>query len=788
MENNKKKKYQYYKNNYRDNNRKYYYKKKKKSNKENNLNVINDSNNKKELYIDEDIDYNEYEGMLKKKKVHKDINLDDILVRSKSKENNKVTHNSLVNIDEKEESKEKGSLIIGTKFGYVLGVLIVVFALFGSTYAFFNYYKEDTRQADIVAGEAYVRVVENNLSLSLTNQYPRTNEEARRRTDNYIDFNLVGKNTSLTKVLGYKFTLSHGTTDNNRTRISDDYILFDLAELDGSNNETLLLSGVSLSDFNSANISGFYVPTNQTVQLERHYRIRAWISEEVTISDNPEENAIYTQAQYANLYANFTMHVSSQDRVLNIGSEAVMKAVNNKIDNNVCNPIWVDDNGTANDETDDITYFSGTNDCVDMNYVWYSGKLWRITAIYPDGAMKMVTENNITTIAFNELRPVNFYTDANTTSYMYQWLNEEFYSTLYNANEFIDTTKRWNATSSNASSSSDISNTLSETTMISSNVGLINSYEFYCSYRNLENSSDSYLVTGYYWMLLNPYNEYRIWIISEKGLIQNYYPARPYGTRPAVYLKPGVEFEGNGTSISPFRIVGDKASGSVNQGINTRLSGEYVKLKNGNNEQLFRIIGIEDNKTKIIAMDYADNKARRKFATSDGAANALWGSGTTTGENTWYTYLNATTTGYFDTLKNTYGELFDSGLYYLGTAGFNYKLSVCVNTTSGNTKVCNKTTQTLPNSTDTSPVYIGLPRYGEMFAAQQSGGFSNSIDMWLMNPYDTTLVWAVYKNGYAYNGDSPTDNNGVRPTVYLKPTVIIKSGSGTQDDPYVVGL
>ena len=66
-----------------------------------------------------------------------------------------------------------------------------------------------------------------------------------------------------------------------------------------------------------------------------------------------------------------------------------------------------------------------------MNYVWYLGKLWRITAIYPDGTMRLVTEDNITSI----------YWGSNTEydgSWIYQWLNEDFYDTLYNANNIIE--------------------------------------------------------------------------------------------------------------------------------------------------------------------------------------------------------------------------------------------------------------------------------------------------------------------------------------------------------------
>ena len=431
------------------------------------------------------------------------------------------------------------------------------------------------------------------------------------------------------------------------------------------------------------------------------------------------------------------------------------------------------------DPEDGIKYFSGTNDCVNFNYVWYSGKLWRITAIYPDGAMKLVTENNITSISFNEYGNVNF-----ENSYMYNWLNEEFYDTLYRASEFIDTTKRWNATMLSA-----VSIKPEETNMVSSNVGLLNYYEYYNSYRCISSAactgssyySTSYLNIGYYWWLLNPHDGASyVKNVFNSGSAGSSSPTVTCGVRPSIYLKSGLEFTGNGTTSDPYKIVGDKDAGSVNDLVNTRLSGEYVKLKSGNNEQLFRIISVEDNKTKIIALDYANNKDRKYYDHVTGTYN-LWGSGTTTGENTWYTYLNDE---YLPNLKTTYGELFDSNLYYLGSDGQmydkNYKLSVCANTTSGNTKVCDKTS-------DNGIFEVGLPRYGEMFATHQSGGFNKSINMWLMNIYSSWWIWGIEAQGVGKNFER-TQLEAARPTLHLKSTVKIKSGSGTEKDPYVVGL
>ena len=179
-------------------------------------------------------------------------------------------------------------------------------------------------------------------------------------------------------------------------------------------------------------------------------------------------------------------------------------------------------------------------------------------------------------------------------------------------------------------------------------------------------------------------------------------------------------------------------------------------------------------------MDYADSENTRQFAISTGSANTLWGSGGTTGTDTWYTYLNDNSTGYLKNLKDKYGELFDRGLYYLGTSGINYKLSVCANTTSGKASVCDKTN-------DKGEFNIGLPRYGEIFATQQVDIHLNSINMWLMNRYSTSNNWGLSSDGSGGN-DPPTSEFGARPTLHLKSGVKIISGTGTETDPYVVGL
>jgi hypothetical protein len=319
--------------------------------------------------------------------------------------------------------------------------------------------------------------------------------------------------------------------------------------------------------------------------------------------------------------------------------------------------------------------------------------------------------------------------------------------------------------------------------MVSANVGLLNNYELYNSYRCINsescsgtNYSTGYLNIGYVWWLINPCSSTGMWSVDNGGYGYNHASTRAFGARPSIIIKSWLEFTGDGTIASPYKIVGDKEVGSANELINTRLSGEYVKLDNGTTNQLFRIIGIEDNKTKIISMDFAENRNDRKFSTSLTAHYYIWGTSYTTGEGTWYTYLNDSTNGYISTMKTTYGDLFDSGLYYLGITPINYKLTVCANTTSGNIKVCDKTT-------DKGMFNVGLPRYGEIFATQQS----NPKTMWLISGVSDTAGWLI---NYIGSGATSTGDGsyGARPTLHLKSTVKILSGSGTESDPYVVGL
>ena len=646
----------------------------------------------------------------------------------------------------------------------IVAVMFVVTLFIGSSYALLTNFDKTSEVINIKVGNMNASVTTNE-SISLENKLPETDASGKQ---NATPVEITITNTGTINIQKYEIKLL--SEEGKTSTLEYQYIKYAIS-LDGTN----YLEAKNLNDSNNIVYTGYNLKTDNNKKTKIIY-LKVWIDE---TAGNNGLNKTFYGALSVDLYQKAEVP----------GSEKILEVANSIPS---CTRTVTDTDGTVyiSGNSDNPSIYSNaiTDDCViDFNYVWWSGKMWRITAIYPDGAMKMITDNMITLIAFNAKRQVNYYTKADETngiveskSYMFQWLNEDFLDTLYNnGTDVIDTTKYWNATMpSNTTISTKPAET--EATMIpttTSPVGLLNSYEYYKSYQNTS-FSNGYLNIGYCWWLLNHYDTLeKVWRVKLDGEGSGYYTTNAHGSRPSIYLKSGISLLGSGTKENPYHFPYDYDAANTNDEINTRHSGEYVKLKNNDTEQLFRIVDIENNKTKIVAMDYADNKAKRKFATSEDSADTLWGSGTTTDTNTWYTYLNNT---YYPNLVETYGELFDSNLYYLGTSSWNYKLSVCANTTSGNTRVCDKTSQT-------GTFDIGLLRYGEMFATQLEYDDSSAIDMWLINRIRTSGLWVVLRSGF-YTERGPTDASGARPTVHLKPTVKILSGTGTELDPYVVGL
>ena len=417
----------------------------------------------------------------------------------------------------------------------------------------------------------------------------------------------------------------------------------------------------------------------------------------------------------------------------------------------------VGNNGTIDTTDPEQTFITGTNP---NNYIWYSGKLWRAVSIDPsDNSVKLVTQWNISVLPYNA--------DNNTAfqgSYMEQWLNDTsvdgFLGNLREPDKFIKKDSVWNATMTTETTKPE------KTTMVTDAVGLLNIYEYTMSYKNAS-SSTGYLNNGLSWWTLTPYSTSSVRYVAYNGYGNYISPTDSNGSRPSINLKSAVKIiDGDGTVNNPYRLQGDNdnPTGAL---LSTRYSGEYISFGTGENN-LYRIVSHENGTgTKITsAIPLKDSDNYKELAFGDNV--------TFSKDNTIGTFLNGDylTSGTY--LSNDQVNMIeDNTTWYLGTvSGTNYKLAKYQDTTSGSL------------TTATTTAKVGLLRLGELMAGQFDK-YVNNTDYWTLTPYSTSYVRYVNYNGDG-NYNSPTNSHGSRPSMNLKSTVKIVSGTGTKSSPFTI--
>ena len=623
-------------------------------------------------------------------------------------------------------------------------ITLSIILLMGTSYALLRSSHQGENTYTMNVGTLQVTFVDSETNaLTLENAYPMTDDEGMSEAKE-LTFTVKNTGTVLAKYSVYIEETS--TTPEFKSVI----------RFISNKNNTGYNSPKTLSEDKYID-SESYLDVSETAV----YKVKAWISDAA-------------DSTYMN--KTFTARIVVTGEQASITPEYIRNVIKSK-QTSTCKT-YVDEDG--------ITYVSGTKDCINFNYVWYSGKLWRITAINKDGTMKMITDDPITAISYNPDGDVNFYDVSKkdyttyTGSYMYQFLNEDFLDTLYNYQNIIVEDSTWNITTSSSKNTK-----LPETTLINSStigkntpVGLLNSYEYYLSYKNTSDSS-GYLYNGYFWWLLNPYSSSDVWDVHSHGNLHNNVPSYAHTARPSINLKSNIQLSGgSGTKDDPYTISGDKKQPTINTTLlNTRTIGEYVVFDEDadtSTKELYRIVGIEDGKTKLNKNDYI--KSGTTTLTKKFSTNTTYGSGTS--DDYWDYYLNNT---WYNSLANK--DMLESSSYYIKQVsdGTSYKNSLC-NTynTIETTKSCTKTTSMWTG-------LVGLPRYGEMFASQQGNGYNSSSDMWLITPKGSSLVWDVRSSGYLNHNDLSYARTA-RPSINLKSNIVITGGSGIKSDPFTIAV
>ena len=647
-------------------------------------------------------------------------------------------------------------------------ILIIIFTIIlflGATYAIVvDYLSKTGKNSSLVVGDIYMHYNEGNKQISLSNAMP-----SNTYSNDYFEFTIDGKNTS-NKNINYLISLSYGDTPSNRTtRIKDNLLDFKLVEV-VNNQENVLVDTINFNSLTNAKLYTTTIPSNTNNYLKT-YRLYMKINYNTVIGNVGQD---YTIDEWNNVFASIKVNVMGTTNVF-VKDIATFKEM-----------VLTEKSNTYIEE-DNTIYLSGTNDDINYNYVWYSGKLWRITAINKDGTMKMITDDAITTISYGS--DANFYDVSKkddttyTGSYMYQFLNEDFLDTLYNYKNIIVEDSTWNITTSSSKGTKLPEITLINSSTIGKNtpVGLLNSYEYYLSYKNTSSSS-RYLNIGYNWWLLNPSSSSFVWLVFYDIRIVNNddNSSKANAARPSINLKSNIQLSGgSGTKDDPYTISGDKKQPTINTTLlNTRSIGEYVVFDEDGDtstKELYRIVGIEDGKTKLNKNDYV--KSGTTTLTKKFSKNVTYGSGNS--DDYWDYYLNNT---WYNSLAQK--SMLDKGAYYIKqvSSGTSYKNSLCnTNNTTETTKDCVKTTSIW------NAGYVGLPRHGEMFASQQGSGYNSSINMGLITPIDYARVWYVDVIS-SLNYYNPSNTNATRPSINLKSNIVITGGSGTKTDPFTIAL
>ena len=703
-------------------------------------------------------------------------------------------------------------------------IVPILIIMIGVSFAFFTY-EGFTGDSEVITGQLYLKYADSN-TLSLTNIFPETRVKAMERKDNVVNFTVKGKNTHTTDDIFYSIGITYGDEISGKTRIKPEDIRVYL-ESDGNT----LVDGVTYQEWNDQKLYDSVVKANTTTEQTTNYTLRVWVDENVLISDsNP--NASYTSDVWNNSYISLkvvvegvnvigyvTYDLSSygldnpeatpifKGKEVNVTSEVNKTTLNNfrgwrtSIDGEVvyqpgdtiASSDIVNDNVTLYpyfvetlqealelDIPDNIQaadaegnrYLKG-NQAATPNYLWYSGKLWRIVSINSDGTIKLVTQGNMTTIAWDASNPSTDY----STSQVHTWLNNEFLPTLANVDTVLaDST--WDYTT--YSSTTDAATKVQPIDYVENEkVGLLTIYEIY-KIGASPSSLTSFLKNGYQWVTMSPMiNNEAVWRILENGSITRSSGLQyAYGIRPSVNLKSNIKIlGGTGTKSNPYVIEGDKATAINSELLNNRISGEYINF----NEVLYRIVGTEEINgqkfTKITMADYTVNKNALTISLAFGASKSeivyspTYGIGLYLEE--WYQADSNSETYATTYIKDNYKSMIatandDNVAWYTGpTSGVGYDYTY-------------SKTGTPVSAT------IGLGYYGEMFSSQFGDGNSLSAYIWLMTIYSSSYIGVITPTNEFYNYKTPTQSYGVRPSFYLKSNVKIVSGNGQPGSPYEI--
>lgn len=230
-----------------------------------------------------------------------------------------------------------------------------------------------------------------------------------------------------------------------------------------------------------------------------------------------------------------------------------------------------------------------------------------------------------------------------------------------------------------------------------------------------------------------------------------------YGVRPMLTIKGSTEIvNGDGSLENPYTF-GEDEKIVGGEYLNTASTGEYVELDN----RLYRVIDAEDGYTKVISDTTINTDSGSLTTSPDGLADKIS-----------YNPTDKYSVAYF--INNRVSE-------YVNTSYFaSRKINVPI--------YKNKIIYGEEIKTKSYKVKVFAPDMYEMFSAQTNLYGHTSHSYWYINSSNgKRIAGAITDIGVPLNEEiSRYFALGVRPCAYVKQNVVVTSGSGTHEDPYLV--
>ena len=634
------------------------------------------------------------------------------------------------------------------KIVMILAMLVLFIAVIGISYAAFSYTRTGEKLNAITTGVIRMSYEESSNVISIDKALPTTDAtgKVRLKEGEYFDFTL---STTIQGTTNVNWEIAAQDVTTGSKKIDGKYIKLYLTELNTDGSETEVMApatysaDTSINDYTGrpANMMSLAMGSTSTT-FNKKYRLRMYVDE----SYNPQGDggnlvfSIKVNAYGKTGEANTTTSSTVTKLLSGLGTNAVVD--------------------TSDSEQ---TFITGTDP---NNYIWYSGKLWRVVSVDPsDNSVKLITQWNISAIPYNEENNTVF-----EGGYMQQWLNDTtvdgFLGNLRDYEKFIKTDSVWNATLTTETTKP------AKTTMVTSAVGLLNIYEYITTCKNTTNEV-VYLNNGLPWYTLTPADSTGVWYVDEYGydsdsINSEMSRAGWYGIRPVINLKPDVEIiSGTGTESDPYRLKGDDDTPTSGTKLATRYSGEYIRFGTGENN-LYQIVSHEiEGTTKIVST--APLKEDGEYKILEFGKRPIYSIYSSIGS-----FLNTkeylTSEIYLTSSQKNMIE--DNITWYLGEVDMyqNYKLAKY--TSASSTKLTSNTTT----------AKIGLLRLGELMPTQFFT-YNDEIES------DWTLTPSSWLSNYArISKMSFGDVGGICPSMFLKSNVIITGGDGTKENPFEIAL